>query len=251
LLTSPVDGMCEQIVFLYCYIGYNLILNIRSMAIIAILSSKGGVGKTTIATNLASELCARGQKILLVDSDQQGSSMNWGSVRNEQDELGSIPTESMETRSKLNGINRNTGTYDHIIMDGAGQLDGLIVSAVKVSDMVIIPVRPNAFDLWGITPVIEIVREHQQWMLDAFRGVKNLYGFLCFSQVEVGADLSDQIQYVKDDLEFPILSTDIHHRPDYANAAQVGKSVAELDPYGEAAQEIKALATEILSILAP
>ena len=219
------------------------------MDIIAILNSKGGVGKTTIATNLAGEMSARGLKVLLVDSTRQGSIMDWAEVRSEHDDLVDVATESLPSPKKLNGVKRRETTYDHIILDCDGRLDALIVSAVKVADAVIIPVRPNAFDLWAVVPVIRIIKEHQQWMDGAFRGVKRLHGYLCFSQVCEDADLTDQVQFVNEDLGFSLLSTKIQLRADYADATQVGKSVVEFNPRGEAASEVRALTSEILSIL--
>jgi len=54
------------------------------MAVIAILNPKGGVGKTTLATSLAGEIIPRGMKALLVDSDPQGSTLDWGYIRERQ-----------------------------------------------------------------------------------------------------------------------------------------------------------------------
>ena len=51
------------------------------MKVIGVLNQKGGVGKTTISVNLASELARRGNKVLLVDADPQGSALDWSEIR--------------------------------------------------------------------------------------------------------------------------------------------------------------------------
>ena len=52
-----------------------------AVMIVGVLSQKGGVGKTTIAINTAATLALRGQRVLLVDADPQGSSLAWSSAR--------------------------------------------------------------------------------------------------------------------------------------------------------------------------
>lgn len=54
------------------------------MKVIGVLNQKGGVGKTTISVNLASELARRGNKVLLVDADPQGSALDWSEIREKE-----------------------------------------------------------------------------------------------------------------------------------------------------------------------
>jgi len=219
------------------------------MAIISVLNAKGGVGKTTIATNMAGELMSRGLRVLLIDADPQGSSVDWGYVRSEDASEASIAIERRATPSKLNGINRSTTTQDHIVIDCPARLDTLVMAAVKVSDIIIVPVRPTAIDIWAVEPVIQLIRTQQEWMQGAFRGIRTLECAVCFTQIGEVVDLSEHTSFLKNNLNVSVLKTKIHLSNIYAIAAQEGKTVVEHSPRSKPAKEMKSLTSEILQIV--
>src|SRR5215213_9435213 len=131
-----------------------------AVMIVGVLSQKGGVGKTTIAINVAATLALRGQRVLLVDADPQGSSLAWSSAR-DRDPL--FPVIGMAKPSLHQDLPTMAKDYDVVVIDGAPRLDALGRSVILASDLVIIPVQPSPLDLWAAAHTLELVREAQQF----------------------------------------------------------------------------------------
>lgn len=113
--------------------------------IILIGSEKGGVGKSTVATNLAVYLTLQGKDIILVDSDRQGTSSNWSQDRRE----GNL--SKIESVSKFDNI-RHTLTdlqqrYEYVIVDSQGRDSTELRTGLLVADYCLTPIRPSQADL--------------------------------------------------------------------------------------------------------
>ena len=112
--------------------------------IIAVLNQKGGAGKTTLSTNLARALQLGGDKVLLVDSDPQGSARDWNAAGN--GEL--LPVIGLDRPTLAKDIQAIRDNQDWIIIDGAPQIAELAVAAIKCADLILIPVQPSPYDVW-------------------------------------------------------------------------------------------------------
>ena len=126
--------------------------------IIAVLGEKGGTGKTMVATNLAGMRAAAGNKTLLIDADQQGSSQRWASIR-ENEALPRVDCEALAGDALRRFVGNRVSRYDDVVIDvGAGD-SGEMEIALLATDCVIVPVRPTAADVWTMTLVDGRVRE--------------------------------------------------------------------------------------------
>ena len=196
--------------------------------IISFLNQKGGVGKTTVSTNLAVSLHLDNQKILLVDSDPQGSLRDW----NEANEGKRIPVIGLDRETLAKDIEGVKSGYDIIIIDGAPQSSKLVAAAIKVSHFVIIPVTPSPYDVWACSDLIEIVKARQE-----VANGNPICRFL-ISRSRKGTNLSDDIIEALSGYEIPVLESRTTHREVYAKTASEGLTVHHALTAEEAIKEI-------------
>lgn len=206
------------------------------MTVISILNQKGGVGKTTLSTHLARALQLQGKDILLVDSDPQGSTRDWAATRKEQ----TLPVVSID-RPTIDKDLKNI-RKDFIIIDGAPRSNEIILSAIKASNAVIIPVQPSPYDIWATSDLVDLVKQQIKITKGALKAA------FVVSRVIKGTKIGSEIIEILSNYEIPVLKTLITQRVIYPNSAAAGTTVLDQDPKGEAAEEIRALTNEILQM---
>jgi chromosome partitioning protein len=129
----------------------------RRAMIIGVLNQKGGVGKTTIAINIAAVFATDTKnRVLLVDADPQGSSMAWSAAR-ESDPL--FPVIGMAKPTLHKDLPELARDYDMVVIDGAPRVNELGRAAIMAADLVLIPVQPSPYDVWATTDIVGLVNE--------------------------------------------------------------------------------------------
>ena len=110
------------------------------MPVVAVVNPKGGVGKTTLATNLAGYFAANAHRTMLGDFDAQQSARHWLQIR--PSEAASIGTWEID-----DGIARPPRGVTHVVLDTPAQLDGRrLADVVRVADRIVVPLQPSMFD---------------------------------------------------------------------------------------------------------
>ena len=116
------------------------------MQILAFVTQKGGTGKSTLAASLAVAASEAGEKVAILDMDPQGSLVSWRAQRDRADiEVSAV--EPILLASTLALLDRKGVSFCIIDTEGAGSEAARL--AMGVADLCVIPVRPNAFDLWA------------------------------------------------------------------------------------------------------
>jgi chromosome partitioning protein len=210
------------------------------MRIIAVLNPKGGSGKTTLATNLARACHDRGLKVLLVDSDPQGSASDWHAARDDNP-LPFLAYGKPENFKALPGIAQ---PYDYVLIDGAAKLTGMIAAALKVADSVLIPVQPSPYDIWAAADLVELIKARQE-----VTGGTPQAAFL-ISRAIKRTVLSREILAALAEYRLPVFAAGTVQRQSYPRSAAEGRTVLE-DGSKEAAAEITAIADELLARFGP
>jgi len=207
------------------------------MHTIGLVQQKGGVGKTTIATNLTRTLQLRGHKALLVDADPQGTSRDWAAESDLE-----TPTTVGVDRPVVHKEMPKLEGYDVAIIDAVGKLEKMTVSVIKASNLILVPIQPSAADLWAVGTVIDHVETRQE-MNEGRPDAR-----FVVSRAITGSTMTDSVQEVIDEASIERLGSVIHQRVAFARALGSGISVHEGSDK-MAQTEINHLTDEIEQIL--
>lgn len=210
--------------------------------VIALLNQKGGVGKTTLSVNLARALQLRGWRVLIIDTDPQGSAQDWCQAG--QDHGLDMPVVVGVERPTLEkSIPQLRHAFDIIIIDGAAKLQDMTVSALKVADIVLIPVQPTALDIWATEDLAELVKARQ-----AVTEGKPKAAFLVNRQIS-GTRLAGDADDALSHFDLPVFRGRTTQRVAYAESIANGSTVLDLEPNGPAAAEIVAILEELQGLM--
>ncbi len=205
--------------------------------VVSVLNPKGGSGKTTLSIHLARALHRRGEKVLLVDSDRQGSARDWSEAGEGK---GGFPVVGLDRPTLDKDVPALGENYGWVIVDGAAKLEKMIASAVKAADLVLIPVQPSPLDIWACDSLVDMIQARQQ-VTDGIPSAA-----FVVSRAKKGTLLAREISDAVGDYGFPILHGAVHDRTIFAKSMIDGSTAMDHDPDGAAAFEINHLLKQIL-----
>lgn len=210
------------------------------MTIISILNPKGGCGKTTITTSLAHAFHDRGFRVLLVDSDPQGSASDWHAARDDNP----LPFVAYGEAGNLKALTAIAAPYDYVFVDGAAKLEGMIAAAVKISDVVLIPVQPSPYDIWSAGDLVDLIRARQEVTEGRPQAA------FVISRAIKRTVLGKEVISALSEYGMPVLQSHTVQRQSYPRSASEGRTVLHTRD-AEAATEINNLADELISRFTP
>jgi chromosome partitioning protein len=218
-----------------------LVRGSTSMRIIAVASQKGGSGKTTIAAHLAVQASMSGQgRVVVVDTDPQGSLTEWWDARRDdpllhnEDALGLATVKLDDLAANLLALRMRGAAV--VIIDTPPALTASIQQVIGIADLVLIPTRPSPHDLRAVGATVSMVRRAGKPFFFVINGAAPRANITA----EAVAALSEHGRVVP-----PIL----YQRTDFAASMIDGGTVMETAPTGRSAQAIAELWKQIYAQL--
>lgn len=206
--------------------------------IITIAQQKGGSGKTTVAVNLAVCLRGRGHSVGLLDTDPQGSLGRWFLERLER--LGE--DEALEfTTSSAWGASYESDKlkkrFDYVIIDTPPKIDSDLRPALRVADLVLVPVATSHVDLWATEGVLDLARREKCDTL------------IVLNRTRPGTRLAGEVAEKAEELGAEVAAAQIANRVTYAETLGQGLGASDSGRNPVARSEIDALTDEVLARL--
>ena len=207
--------------------------------VITVAQQKGGSGKTTVSANLAIGFLRQGKRVALVDIDPQGSLGRWFMTRLET-QAGPVDALEFATSSAWGityEVRKLSENHDVVIIDTPPKADSDLRPALRVADLVIVPVSVSHVDLWATEGVLDLARrEDKETLIVLNRGRPN---------TRLGAEVAEAAEK----LMARIADATLSNRVIYAEALGQGRGAAE-GRKTPAQAEVDALTSEVAQVLA-
>jgi chromosome partitioning protein len=194
------------------------------MRTLAIISQKGGSGKTTIAVHMA--VCAALSKLktAILDIDPQHSAYGWNESRPEDRKLDAVAADASQLAALLHQA--DTAGVNLAIIDTAPHSSGDAAIAAKLADLILIPCRPARFDLDSVASTLEIAKS------------ANTSAVVVINAASPRGPLAEEARSALTRQGATVLTPVLHQRVAYSHAVIDGRSVHEYEPGGAATAEI-------------
>ena len=209
--------------------------------IVTVGHTKGGVGKSTLALNIAIERLRAGVDTLLIDGDpKQGSIGKAIEIRAAAGLAPVVPCVLLDDASALRRrIDALKEHYRDIVIDVGGKDSNALRAALLVTDILLLPIAPESVEIWAIDDILAIVEEA--------RAIRDVRVFAVLNRAKsYGKDNRDTQAAIRDYSEITLLNVAIGARSVYGSAFGLGRSVAEYRPLNKkAAAELAMLMAEL------
>lgn len=210
--------------------------------VIALATSKGGTGKSTLARSLVAHWFSLGHKPALVDADPQRSLAN---RYDPAGKLGALPVIAEPEERVAEVIEELRLRHAPVIVDTAGFRNRTTISALVATDLVIIPLKPAVEDVEAAIATFELIREINGTDERAGRPIKTaMIITMSLRGTVIARHVRDQLV----EAGYPLLTAEMLNRVAYPEAGIEGLSPSTTEPDGAAARDIAAIAQELMKL---
>lgn len=197
---------------------------------VVIGNEKGGAGKTSIAVSIAAAWARRGRRIMLVDADPQQAAAAWL----EAQEAVQVSTHVGAGLEEL--LPQIARRFDAVIVDCPPGLPEALRGALRVADLLIVPVSPSPADIRSVQPTLDLARE---------LGKRSLRVRFALNRVLAGTVLGRTAREALKQYDIPIYRVAITQRVALQEAIAEGRPIFDYEEHGKAAKEMWVLAQEV------
>ena len=194
------------------------------MPVIAFANPKGGAGKTTSALLLASELAARGAKVVIIDADPEKWISQWGALPGKPVTITIIGDVSED--SIVDQIETAASEAQFVVVDLEGTASLMVANAIGMSDLVIIPTQGASMDAKGAAKTIKLIRNQARL---ARRDIPHAV-LLTRTSAAVASRALKNVRDQLDKAGIDIFATSIVERAAYRDILDYGGLLSDLDP---------------------
>ena len=204
------------------------------MQTVALISQKGGAGKTTVALHLAVAFAASGRNTAVIDLDPQASAANWSDRREAE-----LPVVISAHASRLQHDMRRAqdAGCDVLVLDTAPHSDRTALDAAKAADVILMPCRAAILDIEAVTTTLELLQTTD----------KPIYAVLNATTPQ-GHEAREAAEALAE-LDVQTCPAWLGNRVAFARSLISGQTAQEVDPKGKAAQEVAQLHEFVHAIL--
>lgn len=199
------------------------------MHTLALISQKGGAGKTTLAVNLAAYAHSQGQSVAIADIDAQASSCVWFDAR-ESDNISVVSCQPTRLKAVLDAARNEC---DLCIIDTSPNSESATLAAARAADFALIPCRPSLQDIEAIRMTIELVAIAKTPSGIVINATKNK---------SIAQDATTAVST----LGLPVAPVTIGDRVGFSHAFTSGLGVCEYEPSNKGSNEIRQLYTWVM-----
>jgi len=204
------------------------------MKIVAIVSQKGGAGKTTLAVHLATAAAAAKHSTAIIDLDPQGTATSWGD-RRKADSPEVVSGQAIRLPALLKAAEQNGAKF--LVLDTAPNADQTASLACRAADVVLIPCRPSTFDLEAIETTLLLAKAASKPAYVVLNAVPPRSG--------IGKEASEGLAA----RGAQVAPFHLTHRAAFTHGVIDGRTASEFEPTGKAAEEIAALYTWLCGVV--
>ncbi len=210
--------------------------------IVTVGNTKGGVGKSTLAVQLAIARARAGRDVWLVDADMQGSAQTAIGLRADSGQQPGVSCAQFADMKLLRSqVPMQAPKYQDVLIDAGGRDNGALRTALILSDLVLIPFQPRSVDVWALESMGELVEEAQ-----AVKPALRVFAVLNGADPSSSSDNADAAEALADYPQLKLLPVIIRRRKAFADATGLGLSVEERTPRDpKACAEIAALESTV------
>jgi len=211
--------------------------------IITVGNTKGGVGKTTLALNLAIARAIAGRDVWFIDGDRQGTGQTALTIRAENGITPSLACAQYSDGATLRQqVKQIGGKFDDVVIDVGGRDSTALRSAISFTDILIIPFAPRSLDVWALSDMSHLIEEAR-----GMRGDFPVFAILNNADTS-GTDNEEAIEALSEYPTIQYINAPIKRRKSVATSAGRGLSVFENTPKdGRAIEEMQAFINQIFN----